>query len=159
MSRFTIFAATAAMLMALGSTAIAAPPAIVVNSTDDNLTSDEFCTLREAIRKASGLGSHAECAAPRGKIPRIDVTNPGGDTIFISDAAGVLTIFSSIQMQIIGPGPELLTIDGTSSVAGGIFVVLGDLDLSGVRLTNGSAPNHGGAIDMPNPGAILTLSD
>lgn len=140
------------------SPAFSAPPGVTVNSTLDVVANDGFCTLREAVINANdGAQTHTDCDKPKGKTAKIDITAPGGPVILLID-----NLLITSPMIITGPGPEFLTIDGDENDRH-FEVRSTNLELSGVRLTKGSASgDDGGSIladDFGGGPSSLTITN
>lgn len=111
------------------------PANIIVNTTDDELNSDDDCSLREAIT-----------------IANTNVT-VGADTIMFS-VTGTITLGSALPnitdyLTIVGPGAANLTISGNKTVR--VLAVNPGitLNLQGVTVANGKGGgiiNSGGAL-------------
>ena len=139
--RSAIVGCIAALLLAL--------PAHAATFTVDTLTDPAVnlaapTSLREAITAAN--------AVPGADI--IDLRGLSG-TLVISQNTALPAIAS--DLQIIGPGADVLTIDRTSATAFGLLsVTSGTVSISGLKLTRGSAAD-GGAL-VVNGGAV-TVTD
>ena len=135
-----------AFIVALGllaSLAAATPVlavSIVVNTTADNTTDDDLCSLREAITTANtdapvGVGGAGnDCA-----------TGSGPDTITFS-ATGTITLTSALpdvpaDLSISGAGT--ITISGNNAVRV-LNITGGTVNLSGLTITGGLAAEGGG---------------
>lgn len=142
MKRTILFLVTGALLSAL--TLLAPPPLAraasvlyVVDSPDDNTTSDSKCTLREAITAANGSGS--DCGP----------ANIGADVIVFE--IGTVTISLGSTLPAIN---DDLDIDGANTIslsgsnAHRIFSINGGktFTLENITLQNGFAAANGGAI-------------
>jgi CSLREA domain-containing protein len=81
---------------------------ITVDTTDDTIAADGFCSLREAITAANGDAASNECIAGTGTSDRIlfDLTFPATITVG-SDLPAI-----SESVAVVGPGVDLLAIDG-----------------------------------------------
>ena len=101
--------ALVALILAAGMHAIPAMAAtIVVNTTDDEMTIDGDCSLREAIRSAdTDLASDA-CVVGSG-TDRIEV--PPGTYALTFPPSATLRVRSSVE--IVGTGPEPSVLDAT----------------------------------------------
>ena len=124
---------------------------ITVNSTADKISTDGFCTLREAIIAANkdlaSSGGVGECPAGSGADT---IVLPTGTYILTrtdhgsedSSSTGDLDIKSSITISPTGP----VTITAASGFSDRIFQVLsGTVTISGVTISNGNS-SYGGAI-------------
>ena len=106
-------------------------------------------TLREAVQMANVM--------PGADVIEFDATIHGSSIALFS---GDLEVTDGLS--VIGPGPDLLTIDGSNRSR--IFRVSvstgGDVEFSGVTLTGGYAYGAGGAIaSLLRPSYTMTLSD
>lgn len=151
---------------------------IIVNTTDDNLASDTFCSLREAITNANNdAQTYADCVAGSGNdtinfddtlgtatitltsaLPNISDTdgltiNGGGDiAVSGNNLYGVLWVDPSVPHTL----NDLTVANGHTTGVGGGIVNNGTLTLNNSTVSNNSATQHGGGIY--NFGA-LTLTD
>jgi CSLREA domain-containing protein len=136
----------------LGATAVFAANAeaatYVVNSTGDDgagtcTPSPGECTLRDAVTTANADDTS----------DTVDLSGVSG-TIALDQ--GVIEIADSAGLNINGPGPGTLTVEGGDAT--GILEINGDgaVSISGLTLTDGSSATNGGAIAAS---ASLTLTN
>jgi CSLREA domain-containing protein len=139
-----------------------------VTSFEDKISTDGFCTLREAViaankNTASG-GGPGECPAGSSVGADLILLKPGTYTLTRTDngkedssATGDLDIHESV---IIAPDPLItppgsVTIDAVTSFKDRIFHVLsGDVIIRGVTIARGNSSVDGGGI---NNKATLTI--
>ncbi len=140
---------------------------IVVNSTQDKLSNDGLCTLREAIivanKDARSGGKSGEC--PAGSGADTIILPAGTYTLNRSDSGkedsgstGDLDITSNVTISSTGPG---MTIIDTSRFTTGfndrIFHILsGNVTLSGVIIKGGNVAGDGSGIY--NNGALTVTN-
>jgi len=114
---------------------------LTVTATSDpgSGTCGTTCALRDAITEANSQG-HA-------------------DIIFAPAVTGTITLGSELptitgEVDLIGPGANLLTVSGNSAVP--IFgVTSGTLDITGLTVANGKSASNGGGIN--NTSGLVTL--
>jgi CSLREA domain-containing protein len=117
------------------------------------------CSLRDAIAAAAAVSSStltptinfaATQTTSSGSIA-LSATTPGDYNV---TTGGTLTI--SNNMNIVGPGANLLSIDGGSAV--GVFnISSGTVSISGLTVTNGSTGSGGGIFN--NAASSLTVTN
>lgn len=114
---------------------------ITVNTLADTVANDGACTLREAIQSANAGMPIGGCASGVSGPDTIVITATG--TIMLG--AALPTLVQSVD--IVGPGPESLTLSGNNAVRV-ISVTTGiNVSLSNIALANGNASaENGGAI-------------
>jgi predicted outer membrane repeat protein len=105
---------------------------IVVDSVDDVVAVDGACTLREAVANANTNTdtSGGDCASGEPGLDEITFdAGLSGSTIMLASRIEIL----DDPLAIIGPGADLLALDGTQS---GILVAHAPLSLTGLRFQN-----------------------
>jgi len=135
--------------------AYAGPP-IMVNDIGDAVGTDGLCTLPEAINNANTKSdtTGGDCRAGKGKTVTIDITTLVGEEIYLTALLPEITG----NMAIEGPGAPYLTVSGDDNRR--IFTVNGgELEISGVRLSNGLTAAGAGAGISVLAGGILTLTE
>jgi len=128
---------------------------LFVTTLQDVIASPGLNSLRDAIDYAIALNEEATITFD----PALFSGGPGTITLSVSEFADPNYTALRIdnlggKLKIEGPGPDLLTIDGNGSTLmnnGGP-----DLEISGMRLTNGVSPVGGAAIVSAN---ALVLSN
>lgn len=141
------------------------PPAYaagyVVDTFDDTVASDGFCSLREAIQEANN-GGNTDCAGS---------PSAADDTITFS-VSGTITLGSTLPAIASASTAGKLTIDGSRSIAisgdnngdntGDVRVMVvnsgADLILQGVTITLGYDGGYGGGVYI-HAGGRLTVND
>jgi predicted outer membrane repeat protein len=137
-----------------------AGPVLLVNSTADNTTADNFLTLREAIEVVNGTLGRALTPAEQAQITgtlgpndAIQFNLPAGPQT-ITLTAGALSITQPVAIN--GPGASNLTINGNN--ADRVFIVgynysqnlSLNVSINGLTITGGSATvsgkNYGGGL-------------
>jgi predicted outer membrane repeat protein len=135
-------------------------PLLVVNSTADNTTPDNFLTLREALAVVNGTlgrpltpGEQSQITGTLGLNDAIEFNLPAGPQT-INLTGGALSVTQPVA--IYGPGAGLLTINGNN--ADRDFIVGFDysqnlslnVSMSGLTISGGSAvvsgKNYGGGL-------------
>ncbi|MBI2806879.1 MAG: hypothetical protein HYX68_18015 [Planctomycetes bacterium] len=135
-----------------------APATLIVNTPNDNTTSDTFLSLREAISLVNNMGN-ANAALGRGltteEAAQLSETFGTDDTIEFDSAAlngqsitlGGTELSITKSLNISGLGADLLRIDGNFSTR--IFQVATNINvtLDGLKLSQGQvSEDFGGAI-------------
>ena len=124
-----------------------------MDTTADEQNTDGDCSLREAV--VAAVANIVRDACPSGQPdPVVDrVTFGVTGTITLIGPLSIYVPFSSLSID--GPGAELLTISGGGTMRPFLIGRTGNLRLSGVTVSNGSAaaPQDG---TLPGGGAILS---
>jgi hypothetical protein len=136
----------------------------LVTSLADNTNTDGQVTLREAMEAANGTSPVGD--APAGSnivdVIRFDPSLFSGGPAKIELGGTQLSAILG-YMRIIGPGAELLTIDGKNQ-SRVLYVGNTRLDVSGVTIANGQTPagasnGYGAGILVGGTNAELRLDD
>jgi hypothetical protein len=111
---------------------------IIVNHHTMTEADDGFCTINEAIGAANNNMSSGtmagECAAGQAWLDEVVFALPAGvDTIVKGPTDSIPSVLE--PLKIVGPGADLLTIDALQ--IGHLFTTRADLELSGLKLSNG----------------------
>ncbi len=135
---------------------------LMVDSLDDVVADDGMVTLREAIEAANN--NTAVCDAPAGSDLEVDLiefdsslftngVDPVPGTITYTAGNGRLEITDDLDIQ--GPGQELLTIDANGQ--SGVFFVAENVTatINGLTITDGTADYGGGIYNL----GTLTVAD
>ncbi len=126
---------------------LAARPAlaavITVNSTADNTTDDDVCTLRKAIEVANGTLVRDECGAGDAGQDEIRFA-ASTNTDDIDLALGQLV--TDDDLRIVGNGPSNTIVDGNNATR--VLVVNGgvEAELVGLTIRDGNSAGDGGGI-------------
>jgi CSLREA domain-containing protein len=133
---------------------------LTVNSLADVEADDGACTLREAIISAnSGTGSGSqpgECAPGEFEpvLDRIEFSAGTTGTLMLGSALPALLD----PVEIIGPGADRLTLDGSALTGNAsILRVLAKSLVEGLTLANNISTSEGGAIDADQSLTILDI--
>ena len=146
------------LLLVLLQTGFAFSATITVDTTVDT-PPDGNCTLRQAVASINaGDTAGTDCTATGafGTNDTIDFNLPNPSTINMDGGSGSFPI--DVNMSIMGPGSDMLTISGINVLP--IFIVDGavtDANISGLTIVDGQSAVSGGCII--NDGGVLTLSD
>jgi hypothetical protein len=143
-----------AALVASGIVAPAYGATIVVSDGGDAGTGTT-CTLRQAIASLNGGAAIDGCSNTGGSFGTADNVDLTGRTGTIT-LAGATALPVAVDMQIVGPGPALLTISGAN--ASRVFEIsnlVSDFELGGVTVANGKSAGPGGCIYAVPPSSIF----
>jgi CSLREA domain-containing protein len=161
------FAVLVSLALSLWSVSVtrASTHTIEVDSFEDKISTDGFCTLREAViaanKNQASSSNPGECEAGSSTLIDAIVLPPGTYILTRSDngnedsaATGDLDIKGSVVISPDGSGP--VTITAISGFKDRIFQVLsGNVTITGVTISGGSS-GYGGAI---HNGGTLTVTD
>ncbi len=130
---------------------------ITVDTTADDKTVNNNCTLREAIEVANSNTAVDNCTSGDPGKDTIDLTGVSGSIIFASPPPHIVE-----DLSIKGPGPQNLSVSDSGTHASIITVDSpGDdqtVNITGLRITGGNVQTYGGGIYV-FPGDTLNLSN
>ena len=130
---------------------------LTVNTLLDTSGGRAISNLRDAIAVVDAEGTNTVLSAA--EMPQVAGTVGQNDTIvFAAGLSGTITLTASLpavtrNVQILGPGPDQVTIDGGGDIEGGgqyqiLSVSFVQVTIAGLTLANGRANGtNGGAID------------
>jgi CSLREA domain-containing protein len=128
----------------------ASQSSIVVNTLTDDNAVNTLCSLREAITAAANNAAYQGCTA--GSIAGTDVIQ-FSSSLFSSGTMQTISIATALpnlssNLEISGPGANLLTIQRTGSASYSVFEVSngGTATIRNLAITGGSVNANGGGI-------------
>ena len=144
------------VMMLIGSTAfptsVRADSIITVNSFDDNIAVNGFCTLREAITNANNnAATYGDCTAGSGNDSIIFASSLNFSTITLTSTLPAITDGGGLIID----GNNLITLSGNDSVQ--VFYVNSGalLTLQNISVTHGKTAYGGG---LRNEGTVNLIS-
>lgn len=155
-------AAVTALTLALGLASAASATTITVTTTDDSLSVDGQCSLREAIQAVNTPGSIVDTCTPADDQSNTIVLGPHEYDLTIhpdaSDAqqTGDLDVTGTTPLTIMGAGVNATSINGAQlqdrilHVVAGATVTIEDLTITGAHAPNGAAGTPGSPFPPPD---------
>ncbi|MFL6110027.1 MAG: choice-of-anchor Q domain-containing protein, partial [Catenulispora sp.] len=146
--------ATAFLLAWISAASAAATTLNVSTTTDETVSGDQKCSLREAIAAANSPGTGSDCGTA-GSVPNTIVMGAGTYTLSIARAGaddnptGDLNVTGTTPLTISGAGTTASVIDATGlgdrvlSLGAGTTVTLERLAITGGHAPDGAAGANG----------------
>ena len=133
------------VMMLIGSaafpTSVRADSIITVNSFDDNIAVNGFCTLREAITNANNnTATYSDCVAGSGNDTIIFASSLGSTTITLTSTLPTIIEVGGLTID----GDNRITLSGNDSVQ--VLYVSAPLTLQNISVTHGKSTSGGGGL-------------